>query len=222
MRMSRGLVRVAFVMGLVVACAGVAKADPIQQITLGDYYAADVLDFESASLGPISGTDTMFTSFGISSVSASGGNFIDPYDVRTNSSRALWFQSSGLVIVDPGAAGNGLASYEIEFSSVQARFGVGAHDYFPGADLNFAFFAGAVAVGDISVTNPTADLSMFYFDVTGGFDRVIVTAESTNAFAIDNITLDRGTAPVPEPASLTLMGLGLGGIAWTRKRRRRL
>lgn len=49
-----------------------------------------------------------------------------------------------------------------------------------------------------------------------GIDRLVI-ANTGSQWAMDNFTFD--TQPVPEPATLALMGLGLAGVGFARRRR---
>ncbi|MCE1225332.1 MAG: PEP-CTERM sorting domain-containing protein [Geobacteraceae bacterium] len=41
---------------------------------------------------------------------------------------------------------------------------------------------------------------------------------SQGSFVMDNFTFNEGSAPVPEPSTFILLGAGLAGLAYTRKR----
>ncbi len=64
----------------------------------------------------------------------------------------------------------------------------------------------------------------------GGFDRIImrdalssggmVTDGSQQGLAIDNIEMQGGSQPIPEPTTIALLGIGLAGLAGAEVRRR--
>ena len=68
--------------------------------------------------------------------------------------------------------------------------------------------------------------SHFSFDFTNNFSYVIPVFEmldfnfvsGDSAVNLDNVSINQPTAVVPEPATLTLMGIGLAGCFVTRKR----
>lgn len=198
----------------------------VQQITLGDFSSAKVLDFESSSLGTISGSDSLFTDFGISSVAFTGGTGLDDYGSRTNSSRALWATINGLSVVDPGATGLlAPSAYEIVFAGAQNRFGIGVHD--ENATFRLEFFDGASSVGSIDLaTGGTADLTQWYLESTDAFNKVTVmtvAGSGGRGYAIDNLTLEAGSSSVPEPATLaiwSLLGMAIGGYGLKRRYQR--
>ena len=203
---------------LSIMLASPALAGTITKLNLSDFTNPQVLDFNSAPVGPISGTDALFTNFGISQVTTIASDFSDNFNVRTNSSRALWHNSDGLSIVDPGAPDNANEiSYTLDFSSLHTKFGVGILDQ--REPFVYTFFNNAANVG--SITIDTNDMFQVYLENDMTFNRVtIIPEDGDSGFAIDNITLEgSSSAPVPEPSTMILLGTGLAGIlAWRRKK----
>jgi hypothetical protein len=193
-------------------------------INLSDFANPTVLDFQSAPVGTTSGTASLFTDFGISSVSATGFSFTDIFNVRPNSSRALWINSSGLAIVGPGTttlAELGV-SYTIKFQADRARFGIGVHDQ-ANELFSLSFFDNNALVGTSSFTSDgSADLNMAFFESTAPFDRVTIASTTLTAagFAIDNITVETVAAAVPEPGSAALLCVALGAFGVSRGRKK--
>lgn len=205
-----------------IVAAGAANAGIISVISLADFSNPQVLDFNSAPLGNISGTDTLFTSFGIDEVSTSGvTNYSDGFDERPNSSRALWEDVNGLRIVDPEVVpataflGQPIA-YTLKLSTAHSRFGVGVHDQ--AGDFTYEFFSSSVSVGSISQGAPSADLFQVYFESDMQFDEVRISVSGSGGYAIDNITLE-GSGVVPAPTILSLFGIGLATLGWSRRKK---
>ena len=192
----------------------------IVEIAPGGIDDPKILDFASAPLGNISDTATLFTDFGISSISRTSNpsGSTDTFGVRTNSSRALWANSNGLVVVDPGTAGlENVTQYTLNFSDSHLRFGFGIRDQgFVANSLVVEIFAGGGSIGSIGLTSLSTDLVQFYLESDVAFDQVVINATLQNGgFAIDNLTLETVTAPVPP--ILPLFVLGLLGIARHRR-----
>ena len=198
-----------------------ASAGVVTEITLGDFSNASVLDFNTAPLGNISGTDTVFTDFGITQASGTGSGFNDTFNTRSKSSRALWFNAGGLAVVDPGDDDNAIVnqSFMFDFAEQHNRFGFGAHDQ-ADLDLTITFFDNLVEVGSIVITTVTNNLSYHFLENTDSFNLVVIVANDDGGFAIDDLTLDEASAAdVPVSGTLAFIGLGLAGLGLARRRR---
>ena len=190
------------------------------EIGLADFNNATVIDFESTALGSISGTDSLFTNAGISSITATPqGTDTDTYNSRTNSSRALGGNTSGLFIADPGTTGAADTNdWLIEFLSPQFLFGFGTHDQ--GTRPLVTLLFDGVQVGSLSSVPLNSDLFQLYFESTVAFNAITISQPGTASgfgFMLDNLTVE--TSSVPEPVTLALFGLGLAGISFSRKKK---
>ena len=208
-----------FLGGLIVslALASPSWGGTITQIDLVDFTDPKVLDFETATPGTISGTDSLFTDFGITQITITASSFLDGYNSRSNSSRALWANSGGLAIVDPGVAVSNANTivYTLDFSSLQSRLGVGVHDH--SSTYTYEFFNDATSVGSTTKGVATADLFQVYLENDMMFNRVIIS-NLGGGFAIDNITLEKTSGVIPVPGTLVFFGAGFAGFAVWRYR----
>jgi hypothetical protein len=211
-----------FAAAVVVAGALPAQAGTVTEITFAQLVRPQVLDFESASDGAISGTSTVFTSSFLTQVTAtsSGAGSGDTYNNFAPSTRGLFVQGGSLILGtragNPAIDDNAAFTLDLEIPFTQ--FGFEVLDQI-GDDYTLTFFRSGGNVGAITFNYPVANL-VRYFENTEAFDRVVITSTAAgNAYGVDNLTVGN-----PEPGTMALFGLGalaIGGLVVRRRRQRR-
>ena len=101
--------------------------------------------------------------------------------------------------------------------SSQTNYGVAVYQYFAGHPT----FFGAL-IPTLTSSDPWVSGTSIYATPTDVTSFSIVTTFDASSGVSDNITVSEasaGEAVVPEPASLSLLGLGTAALAWGRRRR---
>ncbi len=200
-------------------------------ITLSSFKKAQTLDFESygpaGTRSTISGTDPLFTEFGITQVTATGGRFDgggnDTQNQTAQSGKGLFFTGGSLWVLPQDDASNGGGvdfgfnqTFTLDFDRNLNRFGLTFQDQIA-QDMIFRFFLDGVLQGTISWPVEQVVDTFYGFQTPFWFDSVEIDGSlSTDGFGIDNITIEA----VPEPSAYLLVLLGLGTGGWWLRRRR--
>jgi hypothetical protein len=181
-------------------------------------HATTTFDFENDTSGTATGfTDTL------DGLSASYSSSADPGGFVLYPS--IFETLTGNVLGDPGPAGQDGLTLAVSFSQplLAVTLDFATSDFTtPSPFVLNAYFNGTL-VGSVTQTGQFLDGFSFpegeiAFD-SADFNSITLSSTATD-FAVDNITVAQ--APVPEPASLLLVGLALIAVwvpsAWRRRR----
>ncbi|PZO20280.1 MAG: hypothetical protein DCF26_03755 [Burkholderiales bacterium] len=114
----------------------------------------------------------------------------------------------------------------INFTADQFYFGLLWGSVDPGNGNTMEFFNNGLSMGSLNGDDVTSTATgnqgaagTFYvnIDLIGGFDKIVFKSTSY-AFEFDNIAWS-ATRAVPEPGTIALLGLGLAGLGFARRRR---
>lgn len=113
---------------------------------------------------------------------------------------------------------------QFEFSSAELFAGAwfAGHTSLNGVDafIQFNLYDDGVRVASSSLLAPTELPTFLASGYNGTIDRVGVVSNTAGYWVMDDVTYGSDPAPVPEPATFALMGIGLAA-AWRAKRRSR-
>lgn len=203
----------------VLTVSGFAKASLIT-INAGDLHGdSSTLDFESAALGVIGNSDSLFTNFGFSSVEllggASGG---DSWNSGVDG-QGLAVDSNGqLIIVGLNNGFTALttgSSFSFNLSGTITQFGFQLIDQINNSMTIETYLNGNLV--DSIAYNPTgADFPnpAVYYSSSQAIDSFRVVSNDNTGWGLDNLTIAGvSTTSVPEPSTLIILALGMIGLA---------
>lgn len=189
---------------------GMAGAANATIIGVGDFVSPTIIDFETAPSGLIG---SFYVGQGVIFAHLNGGIAWDTGTGGGNSLTASNFFSEA-----------GFPNGEAIFSGLinKAGFYITTNG---GDNTVVSAYSGSTLVGSEFFTTGGAGGggSFAGLSFTSGFDRIVIATEHNinGAFAIDNFRFEGGTQPVPEPATMLLLGTGLVGLVSARKKKKK-
>jgi hypothetical protein len=134
---------------------------------------------------------------------------------------------SGMVGVDPsnfcqagrciGLANEDSVTFQFGSPIVAMSFYVADLDNLLGQIFVDGTLRGSVTSGDANSSSPGF---VGIYDLAGSFSQILLDAPAgTQTYAVDTVRFAAAPAAVPEPTTLVLLGSGLIGALWHRRRR---
>jgi hypothetical protein len=189
---------------------GMAGAASGTIIGVGDFLSPTIIDFETVPSGLIG---SFYAGQGVTFAHLDGGQTYNTGTGGGSSLTATNFYSEA-----------GFPNGEAIFSSLINKVGfyITTNN---GDNTLVSAYSGSSLVGSEFFTTGGGgnDGSFAGLSFTSGFDRIVISTEYNinGAFAIDNFRFEGGTQPVPEPATMLLMGTGLAGLIGTRRKKKK-
>lgn len=249
MKFSRIETRFFLMLSLMFMHVTIAQANLITRINESDFINAESMDFLNEPLGSISTTDSLFTDFGISELTAVASAADGEEYARGDYQQALWAgETNGVEIVD----NNGIAGctqydqnnkcigdrklslvdyYLIDFSSDLSKIGFYMVDVWK--PLVFTFYNNDIEIevydeevrgawdGNMLGTG-TGWTAWRVFDSTVLFDQVRIESKNSNADGFGIGEIRKESVPVSEPSTLFIMALGMFGLISVKRRRKNI
>lgn len=247
MKYSRIETRFFLLLSLMFMHITIAQASLITRINESDFINAQSIDFLSENLGSIATTDSIFTDFGISELTAVASAADGEEYARGDYQQALWAgETTGVEVVE----NNGDAScslYDVDYKCIGERK-LSLVDYFLidfSSDLTtlgfymvdvwkplvFTFYKNDIEIevydeatrGSWDGNNlgtGTGWTAWRVFDSAVAFDQVRIESKDSKADGFGIAEIRKESVEVSEPTTLAIMALGIFGLISANRRRK--